>query len=70
MAGVCNAHVTTGNHAAFDKQLTPRLNQLMKGIRKHTSKATSPRIQLPIIADITEQMKSKLKKEPKTYQQN
>ena len=69
MAAVCNAHVTTGNHAAFDKQLTPRLNRLMRGIRKHTSKATSQRIQLPITADIMEQIKLKLKKEPKTYQQ-
>ena len=73
MAAVRNARVTTGNHGTFDKQLTPRLNRLMRGqrgISKHSSKATSPRIRLPIIVDIMEQIKSKLKKEPKAYQQN
>ena len=69
IATVHNAYVITGNQAAFDKQSTPRLNQLMRGIRKHSSKTMSPRIWLPITADIMVQIKSTLKKGPKNYQQ-
>ena len=68
MAAVRSAHVTLGHHGAFEKQYTPRLDQLMRGIQKEKCKTCSPKVRLPITMDIMAQFKSVLTKHPKNYQ--
>ena len=67
MSAVRSAHVTTGNHTDFDSQLTPRLDRLLKGIRKEVSKIGSPKQRLPITMEIMTGIKSVLNKRPKTH---
>ena len=52
MAAVRHAHITAGHHMIFDSQLTPRVQQLLKGIQKEfcITKPTRPR--LPITPNI------------------
>ena len=52
LAAVRSAHVAVGKHNNFQSQLTPRLLQVMKGIRKQTATSKPPRIRLPITTDI------------------
>ena len=58
MAAVRNVHVNTGNHVIFDKQLTPRLDLLMRGIRKEKCKTTLQKARLPITMEIMERIKA------------
>ena len=67
MVAVHSVHVTTGYHATFDIQSTPRLDRLLKGIRKEKAKTTSPKVHLPITADIMADIKRVLDKQPTTY---
>ena len=65
MAAVRRVHV---NHVIFDKQLTPRLDLLMRGIRKEKCKITPHKTHLPITVEIMERIKAVLSKTPKDYQ--
>ena len=68
MAAVRNVHVNTGNHVIFAKQLTPRLDLLMRGIRKEKCKTTLQKARLPITMEIMERIKAVLSRTPKDYQ--
>ena len=57
LAAVRNLHIATGNHQAFYSQLTPRLQQVLKGIKKE--QATRPaKVHLPITLSIMRQIKA------------
>ena len=68
MAAVRSVHVNRGNHVIFDKQLTPRLDLLMRGICKEKCKTTLQKTRLLIIMKIMEWIKAVLSKTPKDYQ--
>ena len=65
MAVVRSVRVNTGNHVIFDKQLTPRLDLLMRGIHKEKCKITPQKACLPITMEIMERIKAVLSKTPK-----
>lgn len=67
MAAVRSVHVNTGNHVIFNKQLTPRLNLLMRGIHKEKCKSTPQKTRLPITMEIMERIKAVLSESPKDY---
>ena len=67
MAAVHSVHVTTGYHAIYDIQSTPRVGRLLKGIHKEKAKTTSPKVRLPITADIMADIKRVLDKQSTTY---
>ena len=45
-------HVATGQHIVFNQQLTPRLQQVLKGIQRTQAISKAPRIRRPITLDI------------------
>lgn len=59
LSAVRNLHVTTGLHREFTAQLTPKLELVMKGIKKEKA-LNSPRTRLPITIDIMSKLKSTL----------
>ena len=68
MATVRSAHVTFGHHGTFKTQCTPRLDQLMRGIRKDKCKTTPLKVRLPITMGIMKKIKSVLTINSKQYQ--
>ena len=67
LSGIRSLHVSQGHHTSFSLQLTPRLQQVLKGIRKHQASGTSPRIRRPITIQIMAGIKSVLQKNPHLY---
>ena len=68
LAAVRHSHVTVGYHDDFDSHFTPRVQQLLRGIYKETSKTRRPRKRLPITLKIMQKIKHHLNKQPSTYQ--
>ena len=67
LSAVRHMHVTTGQHSKFTHQLTPHLQQVLKGIQK-TQSATQPsRQRLPITLSIMQSMKRLLLQKPPSY---
>ena len=67
LSGVRSLHVTHGHHSVFNHQLTPRLQQVLKGIRKQQAIGSQPRIRRPITIQIMARIKSVLLKDPHKY---
>ena len=67
LAGVRSLHVAHGHHFTFNQQLTPQLQQVLKGIRKQQAIGSAPRIRQPIIIQIMAGIKSILLKNPHDY---
>ena len=65
---VCHLHVTQGQHSQFSKQLTPRLQQVLKGIKKLQAATTCPRVCRPITLEIMQGIKSVLLSQSRCYQ--
>lgn len=57
LSAVRNLHVSAGLHAEFEKQLTPRLQLVLKGIKKDKSKAPQANPRLPITLEIMAKIK-------------
>ena len=60
---VRNLHVTAGLRNKFTEQLTPRLEMVLKGIKKDKTAATTC-TQLPITVEIMEKLKCAFSKKP------
>ena len=60
-------HVTVGQHSSFNLQLTPRLQQVLKGIRKTQAASQPPRARLPITRSIMQKIRCLLLKRPQSY---
>ena len=61
-------HVTAGQHSNFTQQLTPRLQQVLKGIQKVTQSVIQPPwVRLPITLFIMQNMKHLLLQKPPSY---
>ena len=67
LSAVRNLHVSAGLHDHFSRQMTPRVEQVLKGIKKANSKTATNRIRLPITLDIMQKIRSVLDQEPTNY---
>ena len=54
LSAVRNLYITAGLHNQFAAQLTPRLEMVLKGIKKDKAAAATPRTRLPITVEIVE----------------
>ena len=52
LSAIRSFHVASGRHDDFARQLTPRLQQVIKGIQKEQAITRPPRVRLPITLDI------------------
>ena len=66
LSAVPNLHVSAGLHKEFSKQLTPRLELVLKGIRKEKAKSTPPSCLL-ITVEIMGSIKAVLARNPTGY---
>ena len=67
LSAVRHLHVSAGLHDHFSLQLTPRLQQVLRGIKKRQALTHPPRIRLPITLQIMCQIKEVLSQEPQSY---
>ena len=67
LSGVRSLHVAQGHHDSFNKCLTPRLHQVIKGIRKDNAIIHTPRIRRPITIEIMKGIKEVLLQNPHDY---
>ena len=67
LSAVRNLHVSAGLHDHFSRQMTPRIEQVLKGIKKANSKTATNRIRLPITLEIMQKIRSVLDQEPTNY---
>ena len=68
LSSVRHLHVTQGQHSQFSKQLTPRLQQVLKDIKKVQAATTHPRVCRPITLEIMQGIKSVLLSQSNSYQ--
>ena len=62
-----NLHVASGQHLHFTNQLTPRLEQVLRGIKREQSCKLPTKLRLPITTQIMQQIKVFLLKSPHDY---
>ena len=67
LSAVRNLHVTSGNHHHFTKQLTPRLQMVLNGIKREQAATMSARVRCPITADLMWQINAILSQQPHSY---
>ena len=60
LSAVQHMHTTVGQHSYFSQQLTPRLQQVLKGIQKAQSATQPSRVRLPITLSIMQDIKQLL----------
>ena len=66
LSAVRNLHVSAGLHEEFSKQLTPRLEHVLKGIEKEKAKSAPPG-RFPIMVEIMGSIKAVLARNPTDY---
>ena len=64
LAAVCHVHVIVGLHRSFEEQLTPRLQLVLKGIKKTQAISNIGRTHLPITLQIMSGIKDCLSRQP------
>ena len=67
ISAVRHMHVTAGHHSKFNQQLSPRLQQVLKGIQKTQAATQPPRIRLPITLSIMQDIKRLLLQKSQSY---
>ena len=67
LSAIRNLHVSSGLHEEFAKQLTPRLELVLKGIKKEKAKAAPLPTHMPIMIDIMVKIKVALLCCPSKY---
>ena len=67
LSGVRSIHVASGHHSSFNECLSPRLHQVLKGIKKEKAASSPPRVRRPITIQIMEGIKKVLVKQPHDY---
>ena len=67
LSAVRNLHITSGDFKAFESQLSPRLERVLKGIKSSQAKTNPPRIRLPITSSIMYKIRSTLANSPCDY---
>ena len=67
LSAVRHMHVSCGKHTEFSTQLSPRLQQVIKGIKKTQSALKVPNLRRPITLDIMTKIKAVLSGQPKSH---
>ena len=67
LSAVRNLHITSGHFKAFESQLSPRLERVLKGIKSSQAKTKPPHIRLPITSSIMYKIRSLLANTPSDY---
>ena len=67
LSAIRSLHVTVGQHKHFSSQVTPRLQQVLRGIRKEQASNTEPHTRLPITIQIMRQLKQLIAGKPHGY---
>ena len=67
LSAIRHMHVTVGQHSSFNLQLTPHLQQVLKGIQKTQAATQPPRTRLPITHFVMQKIKCLLLKRPQPY---
>ena len=67
LAAVRQLYISTGHHVKFILQLTPRLQQILRGIKKRQVVHRPTRVTLPITMHIMQKIKGALLQEPCSY---
>ena len=67
-SAIGNLHSAGSQHEAYQKSLTPRLEQLLRGIKKDQVSTRTPLVRFPITVEIMSQILSVLSKSPTNYQ--
>ena len=60
-------HVSAGLHEEFAKQMTPKMELILRGIKKEAAKSHPQRLRLPITTEIMVSIKKVLLKDPSHY---
>ena len=60
-------HVTCGKHTEFADQLTPRLQQVIKGIKKTQAVQKVPKVRRPITLDIMTKIQTAIASQPASF---
>ena len=64
LSAVRNLHITAGLHEEFSKELTPKLEMVLRGIKKQAAKTRPPHVRLPITIEVMAKIKEVLQKDP------
>lgn len=64
LSAVRNLHTSAGLHIEFDKQLTPKLEQVLRRIRQEAATKNLPPTQLPITIELMARILKILREEP------
>ena len=67
LSALRNLHITTRYHQNFTNQLTPRVEQVLQGIKWTQTCQSSPKMRLPITIQLTRRIKMALLQEPHSY---
>ena len=67
LSAIRHMHVLQGMHNSFSQQLTPRLQIILKGIKKHQAGSHPPRVRLPITIQILKQIRGILLQKKPSY---
>ena len=67
LSAVRHIHVLRGLHTSFSRQLTPRLQVILRGIKKQQAVSHPHRVRLPITIHILKQIKDILSHKKPTY---
>ena len=67
LSAIRHIHVLQGLHDQFSQQLTPRLQIILKGIKKHQALTHPPRVRLPITIQIFNQIRCILSHKRPSY---
>ena len=67
LAAVRHLHVTKGKHSQFTAQLTPRLQQVLKGIKKAQAVSRQPATRRPITLTILKGIRATLLSQPRRF---
>ena len=63
-SSIGNLHSSCSQHDAYHKALTPRLEQVLRGIKREQASTRTERVRLPITAEIMQQVYSVLSRPP------
>ena len=67
LSAVRNLHVTKGQHLDYTAALTPRLEMVLKGIKKDSAHHNPPQIRLPITVNIMQSIRRILAMSPEDH---
>ena len=67
LSAVRSLHIQSGLLHKFSSQLSPRVEMILRGIKKEQCEGQSPRIQLPITIEIMYKLKQPLQGQPNDY---